>query len=52
MVTATGLLDEGSGDWAAAEAAYLRALGLQPGLEAPLGRLFLRYQAEGRQARL
>jgi len=52
VVTATGLLHEGSGDWPAAEAAYLRALVLRPGLEAPLGRLFLRYQAEGRQARL
>lgn len=52
VVTATGLLHEGSDDWAAAEAAYLRALALQPGLEAPLGRLFLRYQAEGRQTEL
>ena len=52
VVTATGLLHEGSGAWAAAEAAYLRALALQPGMEAPLGRLFLRYHAEGRQAGL
>ena len=52
VVTATGLLHEGSGDWQAAEAAYLRALALQPGLEAPLGRLFLRYQAERRHPEL
>jgi tetratricopeptide (TPR) repeat protein len=52
LVTAVGLLHEGGGNWPLAEDHYLRALSLQPGLESALGRLFLRYQAEGQLVRL
>jgi tetratricopeptide (TPR) repeat protein len=52
LVTARGLLHEAMGQWSAAEAAYLRALRLQPGIEAPLARLFVHHQAGGEWTRL
>jgi tetratricopeptide (TPR) repeat protein len=52
LVTAVGLLHEGDGDWDRAEDQYLRALSLHPGLEAALGRLFVRYRQEGKLVRL